>query len=299
MRLVLDRGGDEVEAERVQFGRRRLDVALDLVEGEGVGVALVPVGLAVEGVEGEAGLPPRRASPAAHQARCGASAAEAVARVAVARAKLRPVRAEPAEGRARTRPRRTTPARSTRAAARRETRPPELGAVAAATAPLPTRCRARSGRWSIERLGRSPCAAVRPSVAGHDRDEAPAGAAATVRAGARNARPVMRLAIGARGIARRASAGRPPGPSRKRVRQSSPGADRRRGCRPPGRGRPGRPPRAGRGRARRESRGAGPRDEDQHDDGRALRERSIGEDIIVRTVRTARLPPAECRNAET
>ncbi len=38
----------------MQFARRAFDVLLDLAEREGVGVALVPVGRAVEGMEGEA-----------------------------------------------------------------------------------------------------------------------------------------------------------------------------------------------------------------------------------------------------
>lgn len=41
----------------MQFRARALDRLLDLCEGKGVGVALVPIGRAVDGVEGEARLP--------------------------------------------------------------------------------------------------------------------------------------------------------------------------------------------------------------------------------------------------
>ena len=49
--LVVDREADEFEAHGVDLGRRRLDLAFDLVEREGVAAALVPIALAVDGVK--------------------------------------------------------------------------------------------------------------------------------------------------------------------------------------------------------------------------------------------------------
>ena len=72
--LVRDRLRREIEAERVQLGARSFDVVFDLGQREGVGVALVPIGFAVDGVEGKAGVPrnlppagPLSAGEAAHQ----------------------------------------------------------------------------------------------------------------------------------------------------------------------------------------------------------------------------------------
>ncbi len=53
--LVGDRAPDKLAAHTVKLGRRRLDVALDLFERKGVISALVPVALARNGVEAEAG----------------------------------------------------------------------------------------------------------------------------------------------------------------------------------------------------------------------------------------------------
>jgi hypothetical protein len=60
--LVAHRAVHEVQAERVQVRARRLDARLDLREGEGIGVALVPIGLAVQAVEVEA-VPGRHVAP--------------------------------------------------------------------------------------------------------------------------------------------------------------------------------------------------------------------------------------------
>jgi hypothetical protein len=54
--LVVDRGGDEFEAHRVDFGRGRLDLAFDFIQGEGVAGAFVPIALAVDGMKTKAGL---------------------------------------------------------------------------------------------------------------------------------------------------------------------------------------------------------------------------------------------------
>ena len=54
--LVVDRARDQFAAHLVELGGRRLDVALDLLQREGVVGALVPVALARDGVEAEAVL---------------------------------------------------------------------------------------------------------------------------------------------------------------------------------------------------------------------------------------------------
>ena len=53
--FVVDGAADQFEAHRVDLGGRRLDVAFDLVEREGVVGALVPIAFAVDGVKIEAG----------------------------------------------------------------------------------------------------------------------------------------------------------------------------------------------------------------------------------------------------
>jgi hypothetical protein len=53
-RVITDRLLDEGEAELLDRLGRRLDIALDLFQREGIGRAFVPIGLAVDGVEGKA-----------------------------------------------------------------------------------------------------------------------------------------------------------------------------------------------------------------------------------------------------
>ena len=51
MLLVVDRAAGKFEAHRVDFAGRRLDLAFDFVQREGVIGALVPIALAVDGVK--------------------------------------------------------------------------------------------------------------------------------------------------------------------------------------------------------------------------------------------------------
>ncbi|MFK4505343.1 hypothetical protein ABIF81_000521 [Bradyrhizobium daqingense] len=54
--FVADRAAGKLQAHRVDLAGRRLDAALDLVEREAVIGALVPIAVAVDGVEDEAAL---------------------------------------------------------------------------------------------------------------------------------------------------------------------------------------------------------------------------------------------------
>lgn len=56
MAFVADHATGELQAHRIDLAGRRFDRALDLVERERIIGALVPITLAVDGVEGEAAL---------------------------------------------------------------------------------------------------------------------------------------------------------------------------------------------------------------------------------------------------
>src|SRR5579859_2587864 len=55
MLLVADCAADKFKAHRIDFGRGRLDLVLDLTEREGVKGAFVPIALTVNGVKFKTG----------------------------------------------------------------------------------------------------------------------------------------------------------------------------------------------------------------------------------------------------
>src|SRR5215475_6623262 len=83
---MADGAADQFEAHRVDFRGRRLDAPLDFLQREGVVSTLVPIALAIDGVEieaarlrGETPVIPFRAVDALHEARSTAGVAVSVA----------------------------------------------------------------------------------------------------------------------------------------------------------------------------------------------------------------------------